>query len=298
MTNLFKSVFVVALPAIVMTLAAYSLLNTGTLGVPTGILLALANGVVAGFFMMLLALKDRARTKPRLHGIAAVVGLFGVSGALLASSVTATVVAIAATPMIGWFVYDFWYSSFGTRSSPDLEVGKRLPLFLLEDQDGESVSSESFLGSPALLLFYRGNWCPLCMAQIKEIARDYRALAERGVQVLLISPQPHRHTRALASAHNVPFRFLVDTNNTVARRLGLDVKFGVPMGMQVLGYASETVMPTVVISDAEGTILFADLTDNYRVRPEPETFFRVLDGAGQGSHLEGAGASGPRGAVD
>jgi len=47
--------------------------------------------------------------------------------------------------------------------------------------------------------------------------------------------------------------------------------------MQALGYDTDTVMPTIVITDKKGTILFADLTDNYRVRPEPETFFKVLD---------------------
>jgi hypothetical protein len=36
-------------------------------------------------------------------------------------------------------------------------------------------------------------------------------------------------------------------------------------------------MPTVIITDEQGKIIFADLTDNYRVRPEPETFLRVLD---------------------
>jgi hypothetical protein len=36
-------------------------------------------------------------------------------------------------------------------------------------------------------------------------------------------------------------------------------------------------LSTVVISDPDGTIIFADLTDNYRVRPEPSTFLAALD---------------------
>ena len=36
-------------------------------------------------------------------------------------------------------------------------------------------------------------------------------------------------------------------------------------------------LPTVIITDAKGKIVFADLTDNYRVRPEPETFLKVID---------------------
>jgi len=31
------------------------------------------------------------------------------------------------------------------------------------------------------------------------------------------------------------------------------------------------------MTNAQGKIIFADLTDNYRVRPEPATFLKVLD---------------------
>lgn len=55
------------------------------------------------------------------------------------------------------------------------------------------------------------------------------------------------------------------------------------MGMQMLGYDSETVLPTVIITAAGGRILWADETDNYRVRPEPKLFLTVLE-----SRLEAA----------
>ena len=118
------------------------------------------------------------------------------------------------------------------------------------------------------------------MAQIKEIAAQYQQLADHGVQIVLISPQPHKHTRKLAQRFDVPFIYLVDSGNKVARQLKLLARNGLPFGMQLLGYDSDTVMPTVIITDDEGKIIFADLTDNYRVRPEPETFMRVLSGAG------------------
>ena len=95
----------------------------------------------------------------------------------------------------------------------------------------------------------------------------------------LISPQPPGHTRRLAKKMGVPFLFLVDRGNRAAAKLGIEAPAGIPFGFQVLGYASDSVLPTVVITDASGKILFADLTDNYRVRPEPATFLEVLRGA-------------------
>ena len=70
---------------------------------------------------------------------------------------------------------------------------------------------------------------------------------------------------------------LVNKGNEVAKRLQILSENGLPFGFHALGYDSDTVMPTIIITDKKGKILFADLTDNYRVRPEPSTFLKVLD---------------------
>jgi peroxiredoxin len=97
---------------------------------------------------------------------------------------------------------------------------------------------------------------------------------------LLVSPQPHENTASLAERFEVPFLFLVDEGNRVARQLGIVAENGLPAGLEVLGYDSDTVMPTVVMTNAAGVIIFSDQTDNYRVRPEPDVFIRILDQAG------------------
>jgi peroxiredoxin len=157
-----------------------------------------------------------------------------------------------------------------------LEIGKTLPDMDFVDQNGEAINTDSFKGKKLIYLFYRGNWCPLCMAQIKEISEQYREINELGVEVLLISPQPHRFTVNLAKKMNVPFKFLTDDKGKMAKQLGLFVKGGTPLGMELLGYKSDTVLPTVIITDESGKIIYTDQTDNYRVRPEPETFLEVI----------------------
>lgn len=180
--------------------------------------------------------------------------------------------------VLGWAAYIKWYSVFDNRSDNEsLKVGKQLPEFLLEDSQGNEVSSTSFIGKPAIYLFYRGNWCPLCMAQIKEISAQYKELEKRGVNTILVSPQPHKYTQHLADKFDVGFKFLVDKGNKAAKQLDVFARNGIPAGFQVLGYNSDTVLPTVVITDRANKIIFADLTDNYRVRPEPETFLKVID---------------------
>ena len=186
---------------------------------------------------------------------------------------------ILVTGLAGGLLYQFWYSRFQREQSQALTVGQRLPSLQLADAAGKPVHSEKLAG-PLLLIFYRGNWCPLCMAQIREVAGQYRELHARGVTTLLISPQPHENTASLAERFGVPFLFLVDQDNRVARQLGIVAENGLPAGLEVLGYDSDTVMPTVVMTNAAGVIIFSDQTDNYRVRPEPDVFIRILDEAG------------------
>ncbi|HEY9033855.1 MAG TPA: redoxin domain-containing protein, partial [Pseudomonadales bacterium] len=186
---------------------------------------------------------------------------------------------IVGTGLGGGLLYQFWYSRFGREQSQALVVGQRLPSLQLADGDGKPVHTDQLAG-PLLLIFYRGNWCPLCMAQIREVAGQYRELHARGVTTLLVSPQPHENTASLAERFEVPFLFLVDEGNRVARQLGIVAENGLPAGLEVLGYDSDTVMPTVVMTNAAGVIIFSDQTDNYRVRPEPDVFIRILDQAG------------------
>jgi len=234
---------------------------------------------IAFLFIKAMTLHNTARTSANLWYRTALVTI-GFLISIIGSGLNENGGIIDSVPslilLVGWLIYVFWYSRFGTRDTT-IKVGNPLPEFELEDTHKKMISSKSFLGKPTIFMFYRGNWCPLCMAQIKEIASQYNELEKRGITMALISPQPHHFSKSLAKKHRINFQFLVDVDNKVAKQLHIFHKNGLPAGMQMFGYKNDTVMPTIMIIDATGTIIFTDLTDNYRVRPEPETFFKVLD---------------------
>lgn len=184
-----------------------------------------------------------------------------------------TSVSLASSALL--VLYVFWFSRFGRIESTTLAVGNKLPAFELNDIEGQTFSSADLAGAPAVIMFYRGNWCPLCMAQIKEIAERYQELDALGIKVVLISPQPEEQSRRLAARYDVPFRFLIDKDNGLAETFGIAVRNGVPVGTPG-GYAPDTVLPTLVLCNEKGTIIFSDQTDNYRVRPEPDVFLAIL----------------------
>jgi peroxiredoxin len=177
--------------------------------------------------------------------------------------------------LIASFLYVFWYSVLDRGGPTVIAVGATLPELALYDSEGLPVTPTE--GKHGLYMFVRGNWCPLCTAQVEEIAAQYQELEARGVEVFLIARQSAAHMRALAKRFDVAIRFCVDEEGQLARSLGIEHVGGVPFLMEPLGYESDSVLPTVVIIDPNRTIIFADLTDSYRVRPEPSTFLAALD---------------------
>lgn len=173
-------------------------------------------------------------------------------------------VALAGTLML--VLYVFAYSRFGRFASPKLAVGNKLPEFELAGLDDATVRSVELRGSPAVFLFFSGNDCPFCMGQVREIAARHAELEGLGIRLLLVSPQPATRTRQLATETGLSSSFKVDRGNAAADTLGI---------------ADEgNVMPTVIVVNASGTILYSDQTDNYRVRPEPDIYISILKRAG------------------
>ena len=232
-------------------------------------------------FLGRLFLFPPARTSANLPWVfwPTLLGTVGVLVLFAAGKACGLMSTLAVLNLIGVALYIRWYSRYQQRPLT-AELGQPLPPVRFSDLDGNPVTAETFAGSPVILMFYRGNWCPLCMAQIREIAQQYQWLQDKGVRVALVSPQSHAHSAALAKQFSVAFDFLRDDNNAAAKTLGIIDDGGTPAGLEVLGYDSDTVMPTVLILDREGRLIYRHLTDNYRIRPEPSLFIQVLEAKG------------------
>ncbi len=278
--NKIKSLFIGMFPMLAMGISGYSIYQLVTSGMNFiwlgAVLVTLPIMLFIGRVMMF---KDMARTTPHfpILTLVAFLGLaVGVYGFVQTGQSNQLGMVLVVVGFICFFLYNFWYSSLGRGVSAKLQVGQHLPRFNVIDNDGNNIDSNTFKGTPSVFIFFRGNWCPLCMAQIKEIASRYRDLSASGAKVALISPQPEKNTQALAAKFDVPFMFLTDVDNRAAQALGIEMKNGLPAGMEMFGYDKDTVYPTVIITDAEGCILYNDFTNNYRIRPEPDEFIKVL----------------------
>ena len=170
----------------------------------------------------------------------------------------------------------FWVVKRGLRAVPDrLRPGRSLPDFRATDERGDPVRSTALHGSPTVILFVRGNWCPFCSAQVKDLTKYYKDIVDLGAKLVLLTPKPLETTRRVAEFFEVEFDFWLDESLMVSEELGLVQKSGVP-GSYRKEYGTDTVWPTALVVDADGIIRYTELSKHISDRPDPELLLREL----------------------
>jgi peroxiredoxin len=184
--------------------------------------------------------------------------------------------ALATLAFGSGLLYQLWYTPFD-RGRTALCRGKPLPDFELRDRDGRAVEASSYRGAPSLFLFIRGNWCPFFVAQVGELTEMRQQLDARGIKVVVVAAQPATRMGRLGEGRDSPFDFLVDDHGRAAARLGILHRGGVPFGLELFGFAPDTMYPTAVLVSAEGVVLHVDEAESYRARPDPAALIALVD---------------------
>lgn len=104
-----------------------------------------------------------------------------------------------------------------------LEVGDKLPLFVLKDQNGEEFKVENYLGKQKLVVyFYPKDDTPGCTKEACKFRDDYEVFKDLNAKIIGISADDVASHKNFAAKYNLPFTLLSDENN------GLRKSFGVP----------------------------------------------------------------------
>ena len=105
---------------------------------------------------------------------------------------------------------------------------------------------------------------------MQERREDFTA---RGIRIVAVSVDPPEVTREHARKQGYAFTFLSDEKAEVIRRYDLLHENGKGEGINIS-------RPAEFLLDATGTVRWVNLTDNYRIRLQPDALFKVLDQLG------------------
>ena len=170
-----------------------------------------------------------------------------------------------------------------------IAVGDIVPDARLVGPDGQIVNLFSVTaGRPAVLVFYRGAWCPYCNITLRTYERDLRPELDRlGVALVAISPQKPDGSTAAVQGGELNFPVLSDPSNSFVRALGIvtEPSAAARVAHTELGFdvadsnADSTAgipFPTVIIIEANRTVRFVDVHVDYTTRTEVPAILKAL----------------------
>lgn len=172
-------------------------------------------------------------------------------------------------------------------------LGHAFPDAELLDVEGTPTTLSATLGaSPAILVFYRGAWCPYCNLALRTYQQELVApLAERGVQLVAISPQRPDGSLSMQERNDLTFAVLSDPGNRLAEQLGVATapseealaaqrEHGLDLAAENADGTVALPMPTTAIVDADGTLRWIETHPDYSIRTEPAEILAALEAVG------------------
>ena len=148
-----------------------------------------------------------------------------------------------------------------------IEVGEKAPDFTLRNQDGEQVSLSDYSGRKVLLVFYPGDFSPLCGDQLSIYQEVKPEIEGKGVELVGISVDSFFAHKAFQEKLGIDTTLLSDfePKGEVARAYGsyLDAP---------LGFANRT----LVLVGEEGRVAWTHESPNPGEFPGANVIFDAL----------------------
>jgi peroxiredoxin len=160
-------------------------------------------------------------------------------------------------------------------------LGTPMPDGDLLDAHGDPTTlATARAGRRAVVVFYRGAWCPYCNVVLRAYQEDLLPeLTARGIDLIAISPQKPDGALTAQEANELTYTVLSDPGNQIAGALGIltatgeaaaavQAQFGLVVADTNADGTAAIPMPTVVVLDAEGAIRWIDVHPDFGTRTE------------------------------
>ena len=246
---------------------------SGTLlGVMAATLVA---GAGASWLRRMQAVRLPRNAAPYLVACALAAGL-GVAAFIVGTGVAGGIAAALAIG--GGSAFLALYSASGQRREPPaVAVGGPILDFVASDDSGRPFALASLRGRPFLVKFFRGHWCPYCVAELRRWEELRPELDARDVAVVTVCADTAEVIRRGRGKHGLRAVMIADPELAITDQYHLrnPHNFALKSGVIV-----PLPIPTTILVDAAGTVRWIDQATDYMRRSDPEhvlAAIRMLD---------------------
>ncbi len=171
-----------------------------------------------------------------------------------------------------------------------VSVGDTLAPFALPDATGGTRTLDELTAEgPAVIVFYRGGWCPYCNVALRTYQRDLLPkLGAYSARLVAISPETPDASLTTKEKGELAFTVLSDAGAELASSLGITFEpseqglaaqreLGVDVRITRADAGTVIPMPTVLIVDSAGVVRFVDIHPDYTGRTEVDEIVAALE---------------------
>ena len=161
-------------------------------------------------------------------------------------------------------------------------LGSKMPDVPLRTVAGKSTTLKAQVGGkPAILVFYRGGWCPFCNLQLSNLRLIQKDVEAMGYRIIAISPDRPEELAKTMGKDKLGYTLLSDGKAQALREFGIGYRLDDASFAKYQGYGVDLEkasgekehalpVPSVFIVDKDGVLQFSYVHPDYRVRV-PET---------------------------
>ena len=163
-----------------------------------------------------------------------------------------------------------------------LLIGEILPNATLLNENGESINLHDEIAKMnTVLVFYRGGWCPYCNMQLAGLVDSEAEILKLGYQIIAVSPDDYRNLKPSVEKNNMNYKLYSDADGSFIKNIGIGFtpSSGTTsyIAQKTIGKTTEVLpVPTVMVLNKKGEILFEYISPNYKQRISPELLLAVL----------------------
>ncbi len=159
-----------------------------------------------------------------------------------------------------------------------LKIGLKMPEISLLDSTGAQYElTKSLANGPAVLVFYRGGWCPYCNTQLSGLGKIEPELLKMGYRIFAISPDAPAELSKTVVKQGLPYKLLSDSKMTAATALGLAYQvdaetigkyknYGIDLGKS----GDMLPVPALYMVGSDGIVDFSYVNPDYKTRMPEE----------------------------
>lgn len=162
-----------------------------------------------------------------------------------------------------------------------LLIGEKIPAVTLLSSEGKTVNLlEIIQKQKAILVFYRGGWCPYCNIQLAALGQNEKELLALGFQIIAVSPDAPAGLLQTDEKEKLNYLLLSDSKGELSKAMGL--AFQAPENYKpIITKGSEGInttflpVPAVFFVGTNGLIQFEHITPDFKNRISVELLIAV-----------------------